>query len=174
MAVTSTLKSILKQRKNYGNSNISPCQKIYLIFKKNPLKQRNQNPSRYYYNSIITNLKFQHKAKISSFKNPHIKMDLLLITQQGPKSIKLVILNNESQHNILALVCKANNICKKNIHILSKNTCKQKIFLLSRTRADNMHLRARAFFSLFWRRVVVLDFCSYAMCVCFSLWHARY
>jgi len=25
--------------------------------------QRNQNPSRYYYNSIITNLKFQHKPK---------------------------------------------------------------------------------------------------------------
>jgi hypothetical protein len=29
---------------------------------KNPSK-RNQNPSRYYYNSIITNLKFQQKAK---------------------------------------------------------------------------------------------------------------
>jgi hypothetical protein len=25
--------------------------------------ERNQNPSRYYYNSIITNLKFQHKPK---------------------------------------------------------------------------------------------------------------
>jgi hypothetical protein len=34
----------------------------------NPLKQ-NQNPSRYYYNSIITNLKFQTSTKISdSFK----------------------------------------------------------------------------------------------------------
>jgi hypothetical protein len=30
---------------------------------KNPLKE-NQNPSRYYYNSIITTLKFQHKSKI--------------------------------------------------------------------------------------------------------------
>jgi hypothetical protein len=46
---------------------------------KNPSK-RNQNPSRYY-NSITTNLKFQHNlAKISSFKNPHIiKIDLLLL-----------------------------------------------------------------------------------------------
>ncbi len=38
--------------------------------------QRNQNPSRYH-NSIITNLKFSTQAKISSFKNPHIKIDLL-------------------------------------------------------------------------------------------------
>jgi hypothetical protein len=40
---------------------------------KNPLKQ-NQNPSRFYYNSI-TNLKFSTQAKISSLKNPHIKID---------------------------------------------------------------------------------------------------
>jgi len=43
--------------------------------------RRNQNPSRYYYNSIITNLKFQHKPKKKpSFKNPCIKIDLLFIT----------------------------------------------------------------------------------------------
>jgi hypothetical protein len=48
--------------------------------------KRNQNPSRYYHNSI-TNLKFQHKPKkISSFKNPHIKIDLLLGTGQNPLS----------------------------------------------------------------------------------------
>jgi len=46
---------------------------------KNALKKKNQNPSRYYYNSIITNLKFQTQAKIPSFKNPHIKIDLLFI-----------------------------------------------------------------------------------------------
>jgi hypothetical protein len=41
---------------------------------KNPLKE-NQNYSRYY--NTITNLKFQHKPKISdSFKNPYIKIDL--------------------------------------------------------------------------------------------------
>jgi hypothetical protein len=65
-----TLKlNILRQKKSYGNSNISPCQNI--IFKKS--SKRNKNPSRYNYNSIITILKFQTQAKISSFKNPHIK-----------------------------------------------------------------------------------------------------
>jgi len=67
-----------KERRIYGNSNISPCKNI--IIKKSSKKKRNQNPSRYYYNSL-TNLKFQHKPKyISSFKNPHIKIiDLLFI-----------------------------------------------------------------------------------------------
>jgi hypothetical protein len=59
MALPFTLKSILRKKKNYGNSNISPCKNI--IFKKKSFK-KNQNPSRYY-NSIITNLKFQHKPK---------------------------------------------------------------------------------------------------------------
>jgi hypothetical protein len=45
---------------------------IYIFFQKNSFKKI-QNPSRYYYNYIITNLNFQHKpGKISSFKNPHI------------------------------------------------------------------------------------------------------
>ncbi len=44
---------------------------------KNPLKET-KNPSRYYNNSIITNLKFQHKPKTSSFKNPHIKNQLII------------------------------------------------------------------------------------------------
>jgi hypothetical protein len=57
VALTFALKSILKQKKNYGNSNISPCKNI--IFKKS--STRNQNPLRYY-NSMI-NLKFQHKPK---------------------------------------------------------------------------------------------------------------
>ncbi len=81
VALQFTIKSILRQKKNYWNSNISSCKN--LIFKKS--SKRNQNPpSRYYYNSIITNLKFQHKsqvstqAKISSFKNPLIKIDLFI------------------------------------------------------------------------------------------------
>jgi len=45
--------------------------KIDLIFKKS--SKWNQNPSRNY--NSLTNLKFQHK--ISSFKNPHIKIYLL-------------------------------------------------------------------------------------------------
>jgi hypothetical protein len=45
----------------------------YNIHKRNP-SQTNQNPSRYYYNNSITNLKFQHKPKYiivkkSSYKN---------------------------------------------------------------------------------------------------------
>jgi hypothetical protein len=50
-------KSISRQKKNYENSNISPCKNI--IFKKS--SKRNQNPSRY--ENSITNLKFQHKPK---------------------------------------------------------------------------------------------------------------
>jgi hypothetical protein len=54
------LKSILGQKKNDGNSNISPCKNI--IFKKRKSSKRNQNLSRYH-NIIITNLKFQNKPK---------------------------------------------------------------------------------------------------------------
>jgi hypothetical protein len=43
------VKSILRQKKNYGNSNISPFKNI--IFK-NSLK--NQNPSRYYSKSVMS------------------------------------------------------------------------------------------------------------------------
>jgi hypothetical protein len=52
-----TSKSICRQKKNYENSNISPCKSLIL---KNSSK-RNQNPSRYY--NSLTNLKFQHKPK---------------------------------------------------------------------------------------------------------------
>ncbi len=52
-----TLKSILRQKKNYGNSNISPCKNI--IFKTS--SNRHWNRWRYY--NSITNLKFQHKPK---------------------------------------------------------------------------------------------------------------
>jgi hypothetical protein len=50
-------KSILRQKKNYENSNISSCQNV--IFKKS--SKRNQNPSRYY--NSVSNLKFQLKPK---------------------------------------------------------------------------------------------------------------
>jgi hypothetical protein len=53
------IKKYLKaKKKNYENSYISACKNI--IFKKS--SKKNQNPSRYY-NSITTNLKFQHKPK---------------------------------------------------------------------------------------------------------------
>jgi hypothetical protein len=63
MALPFTLKNILRQKKNYENLNISPCKNI--IFKKS--SKRNQNPSRYY-NSMIINLKFQHKPKYNLSK----------------------------------------------------------------------------------------------------------
>jgi hypothetical protein len=52
------IKKYLKEKKkNYGNSNISPCKNI--IFKNS--SKTNQNPSRYF--NSITDLKFQHKPK---------------------------------------------------------------------------------------------------------------
>ncbi len=74
----STFKSILRQKKkNYENSNISPCKNI--IFKKS--SQRNQNPSKIYYNSIITNLKFQHKPKYIIFQKS-LDKNRPIITQE--------------------------------------------------------------------------------------------
>jgi hypothetical protein len=58
MALPFKFKSTLRKKKNYGNSNISPCKNI--IGKKKSSK-RNQNPSRYY--NFITNLKSEHKPK---------------------------------------------------------------------------------------------------------------
>jgi hypothetical protein len=58
VALPFTLKSILRQNRNYGNSNISPSKNI-LFFKK-PSK-RNQIPSRYY--NSITNLRFPREPK---------------------------------------------------------------------------------------------------------------
>jgi hypothetical protein len=52
VALPFTLKSVLSQKKNYGNPNISPCKN---------LPKRNQNPSKYY--NSVTNVKFQHKPK---------------------------------------------------------------------------------------------------------------
>jgi hypothetical protein len=97
-----TLKSILRQKKNYGNSNISPCKKIYSPKKSS---ERNHIPSRYY--KSIPNLKFQHKAKISSFKHPHIKIDLLLCRGQNPLSYYIYSIMNLNT-NILAMVGKGN------------------------------------------------------------------
>jgi hypothetical protein len=52
VAFSFTLKSTLRQKKNYGNSNISSCKNI--IFKTS--SKRNQNPSRY--DNSMTNLQF--------------------------------------------------------------------------------------------------------------------
>jgi hypothetical protein len=57
VALPFTLKSILRQKKNYEHSNIWPCKNIIL----KTSSKRNQNLSKYY--NSITNLKFQHKPK---------------------------------------------------------------------------------------------------------------
>jgi hypothetical protein len=66
-ALLFTLKSILRPKKNYANSNISPCKNV--IFKKKSLAYDifwtfgyAKNPSRYH-NSTLPNLKFEHKPK---------------------------------------------------------------------------------------------------------------
>jgi hypothetical protein len=56
LAILFTLKGNLRQKKNYENSNISPCKNI--IFKKS--SKRNQNVSNY---NSITRVKFQQKPK---------------------------------------------------------------------------------------------------------------
>ncbi len=71
VALPFTLRSILMQRKNYGNSNISPGKNIILeqiLYKK--LKSFKIS---YLYNYS----QVSRQAKISLFKNPHIKIDLL-------------------------------------------------------------------------------------------------
>jgi hypothetical protein len=60
VALPFKLKKHLRAKEDFKeNSNISPCKNM--TFKKS--SKRNQNPSTYYYNSIVTNLKFQHKPK---------------------------------------------------------------------------------------------------------------
>jgi hypothetical protein len=67
-------KKYLKAKEELWKFKYFTMQKDNLQKKKT--SKRNQNPSRYYNNSV-TNLKFEHKSKISSFKNPGIKIDLL-------------------------------------------------------------------------------------------------
>jgi hypothetical protein len=64
---TVTLPSAFKSNLKKAKTRIMKTSIIFhhakiIKFQNNPL-QKNQNPSRYYYNSIITNLKFQHKPK---------------------------------------------------------------------------------------------------------------
>jgi hypothetical protein len=70
------IKKFLKAKEELWKLKYFTMQKYNL--QNNPLKE-NQNPSRYY-NSIITNIEFQHKPKISSFKNSHIKNRPIIIT----------------------------------------------------------------------------------------------
>jgi hypothetical protein len=90
VALPFTFKSILRQKKNYRNSNISPCKHIIII----KTSKRNQNISRY-----ITNLNTSQNIILrkSSYKNRPIT--------QGPKSLKLLYsIMNLNTNNIVALL----------------------------------------------------------------------
>ncbi len=92
VALLFTLKSILRQEwKNYGKSNISWCKNI--IFKTSS-KIKKPKSFKILYNSR-TNLKFQHKPKYHLSKNPHIKIDLLLLPSrdQNPSKLLYSIMN---------------------------------------------------------------------------------
>ncbi len=81
VALPFTLKSILRHKKNYGNSNILYHEKI--LSSKSPLKETK------IFQDIITlftNLKFQHKPKYLLSKNPPVEIDLLLPRGQSPLS----------------------------------------------------------------------------------------
>jgi len=83
LAIYNKKKYLLRQKKNYGNSNISPCKNIIfkkIFFKKKKLNQK-YNLQDIIITLLITNLKFQHKPKMSSFSKILIlkKIDLLLL-----------------------------------------------------------------------------------------------
>jgi hypothetical protein len=81
---------------------------------KNPLKQT-KILSKYY--NFVTNLKFQHKPKYHFFsKNPHIKIDLLLLPSRGQNPFKLLYSIIASKHNnnlAFLVVGKANFLSSK-------------------------------------------------------------
>jgi hypothetical protein len=78
----------LKAKEESWKTQIFHHTKIYNL-QKNSSEKRNQKS--FMINSILTNLKFQHNlAKISSFKNPHIKIDLLLLLSRGQNLLKLI------------------------------------------------------------------------------------
>jgi hypothetical protein len=80
VALPFTLKSILRQKKNYGNSNISPC-KIIIFKKPSKRKQKSFKILQLYNKSQVST-----QTKTSSFKNAHMKIDLLLPRGQDPLS----------------------------------------------------------------------------------------
>jgi hypothetical protein len=107
MALPFTLKSILCKRRIMETQIFHHAKiKIFKNFSK-----RNQNPSRYY--NSITKSQVSTQAKISSFKNLHTEIELLL-----PSRGQNTILYNESKHNIPTLVGKANKAFQMTFQIL--------------------------------------------------------
>ncbi len=110
-----TLKSILRQKKNYGNSNISPCKNI--IFKKS--SKRNQNPPRYY--NSISSLKFQHKPKY--YLSKFYKYNLQIFSRFFISLIFLNIHQIYLQGNKINLILKhLPALCNNDINIQEPNS----------------------------------------------------
>jgi hypothetical protein len=112
VALPFTLKKMdLKTKEELWKLKYFTIQKCNLHKKKS--SKRNQNPSRYY--NSRTNLKFQHKPgkKIIFQKSSYKKKQNrpIIIYYLGAKIPQAItILYNESKHNILALVGKANKL----------------------------------------------------------------
>jgi hypothetical protein len=91
MALPFTLKIILRQKKNYGDSKISPSIQKYNLKKiKNPLKKK---PKSFKILKLCKQSQVSTQAKILLFfKNAHIKKEtyFLLLLPRGPKSLKLL------------------------------------------------------------------------------------
>jgi hypothetical protein len=88
------IKKYLKEKERINeNSKYFTMQKKYDL-QKNLLKETTTILQGRYYNSITRISSFQHKPKISSFKNPHTEIDLFIIPEA-------TILYNEFKHNIL-------------------------------------------------------------------------
>jgi hypothetical protein len=98
------IKKYLNTKEESGKlKNISPCKNI--IIQKS--SKGNQNPSRYYNSCNLSQV--STRAKISSFKHPHIKINRPIITYLGARIPEATILYDEPKHNILrALVGQAN------------------------------------------------------------------
>ncbi len=109
-----TLKSILRQKKNYGNSNISTCKNIISTKKSS---KRFQNPSRYYYNSIITKISsFNTSQNIIFWKSSYqiriyyylwAKKSLKLLHSIMNLNTKTTTVGEQGQHQQLATACLA-------------------------------------------------------------------
>jgi hypothetical protein len=96
------IKSVLRQKEELWKFKYFTVQKYNLLLQKKSSK-RNQNPSRYYYNSIITNnLKFQHKPKLSSFQTSSYKNKPIIYYYQHPHHwLKVEALTLESSSSPL-------------------------------------------------------------------------
>ncbi len=111
VALSFRFKSIVRQKKDYKNSNISPCKNI--ISSKNLLKE-----TKILQNIITLQLisSFNTSQNMIFQKYSYKNRPGLLPRGQNPLSYNTLF--NESKHNILALVGKANKLVTKVVSFL--------------------------------------------------------